>query len=194
MTISSALARRDWLKQTASLVGSAAAATVMGEVAAAAEQGAAPAVPTAAPAVPAASASRTVIAPSTRNIVETTGGRVRGFVRNGVLTFRGVPYAASTAGAARFMAPTKVVPWIGVRSSMAPGFACPQAFHVPEGRRPGWSNDEEAFMFEWDDGQPGEDCLRVNVWTPSLTDTRKRPVLVWIHGGGYTSGSSNELR
>jgi len=77
---------------------------------------------------------------------------------------------------------------------MAQGFACPQAFHVPEGRRPGWSSDEEAFMFEWDDGQPGEDCLRVNVWTPGLTGSAKRPVMVWLHGGSYSSGSSNELR
>ncbi len=49
-------------------------------------------------------------------------------------------------------------------------------------------------MFEWDDGQPGEDCLRVNVWTPGLNDNRKRPVLFWIHGGGYSAGSGQELK
>jgi para-nitrobenzyl esterase len=49
-------------------------------------------------------------------------------------------------------------------------------------------------MFEWDDGQPGEDCLRVNVWTPGINDNRKRPVLFWIHGGGYSAGSGQELK
>jgi para-nitrobenzyl esterase len=49
-------------------------------------------------------------------------------------------------------------------------------------------------MFEWDDGQPSEDCLRVNVWTPGLQDNRKRTVMFWIHGGGYSSGSGQELK
>ena len=48
-------------------------------------------------------------------------------------------------------------------------------------------------MFEWDDGQPGEDCLRVNVWTPGA-DSRKRPVMVWLHGGGFSAGSGQELK
>jgi len=48
-------------------------------------------------------------------------------------------------------------------------------------------------MFEWDDGQPGEDCLRVNVWTPAA-DNRKRPVMVWLHGGGFSAGSGQELK
>jgi para-nitrobenzyl esterase len=63
----------------------------------------------------------------------------------------------------------------------------------PQGTRNGWKNDEEAFMFEWDDGQPGEDCLRVNVWTPGA-DNRKRPVMVWLHGGGFSAGSGQELK
>jgi para-nitrobenzyl esterase len=63
----------------------------------------------------------------------------------------------------------------------------------PQGAREGWKNDEESFMFEWDDGQPSEDCLRVNVWTPGA-DNRKRPVMVWLHGGGFSAGSGQELK
>jgi para-nitrobenzyl esterase len=54
-------------------------------------------------------------------------------------------------------------------------------------------NDEEAFMFQWLDTVWGEDCLRVNVWTPGLADNRKRPVMVWLHGGGFDAGSGHEL-
>jgi len=68
------------------------------------------------------------------------------------------------------------------------GWVCPQA------PRSGWANDETAFMFEWDDGIPGEDCLRVNVWTPGINDNRKRPVMVWLHGGGFSAGSGQELK
>src|SRR3569833_3980729 len=74
-------------------------------------------------------------------VTETTAGKVRGYVRNGVCTFKGIPYAGSTAGAARFMAPMKPTPWTGVRSSMYYGQVSPQA------PRSGWSVDENAFMF-----------------------------------------------
>src|SRR5690606_13314012 len=60
--------------------------------------------------------------------------------------------------------------------------------------RGGWANDEEQFLYQWDDGFVGEDMLRVNVWTPAVNDNGGRPVLVWIHGGGFQSGSSQELR
>src|SRR5262249_10720731 len=176
--------RRTWMKEVAAAAAGTAAAGVLPKAAAASES---------ARAHPWRGA-HTVFAPSTGHIVEITSGRIRGFARDGILAFKGIPYAASTAGVGRYTLPAKPAPWAGVRSCMALGFACPQPFHVPEGRRAGWSHDEEAFMFEWDDGQPGEDCLRVNVWTPSTSDAQKRPVLVWIHGGGYTSGSSNELR
>jgi para-nitrobenzyl esterase len=119
-------------------------------------------------------------------VVETVSGKVRGSSCNGIFTFKGIPYAASTAGAGRFRAPQKATPWTGVRSSLTYGQVCPQPARI------GWANDEEAWLFNWDDGQPGEDCLRVNIWSPGL-DHQKRPVMVWLHGGGYTAGSGQEL-
>lgn len=119
-------------------------------------------------------------------VVETVSGKVRGSSHSGIFTFKGIPYAASTAGAGRFLSPKKPTPWTGVRSSLTYGQVCPQP------ARTGWANDEEAWLFNWDDGQPGEDCLRVNIWSPGL-DHHKRPVMVWLHGGGYTAGSGQEL-
>ncbi len=123
---------------------------------------------------------------TTDEIVEIRSGKVAGYRRNGVTIFKGIPYAATTAGARRFLPPAPVTPWTGVRSSRAYGQVCPQS------PRTGWANDSEAFMMRWDDGQPGEDCLRANVWTPGL-DARRRPVMVWLHGGGFTAGSGQEL-
>jgi para-nitrobenzyl esterase len=120
--------------------------------------------------------------------LSTASGRVRGYTRNGIYTFKGIPYAESTAGANRFLPPVKVKPWSGVRSSMHYGQVSPQP------ARTGWKNDEESFMFLWDDGAQGEDCLRVNVWTPGLAESAKRPVMVWLHGGGFVAGSGQELR
>lgn len=140
--------------------------------------------------------SETIVTASPKkNIVETDSGKVFGFVSNGIVTFKGMPYGASTAGKNRFMPPAKPEPWAGVRSALHWGPVSPQNYTSTfDGRRNGWNHDDESFMFEWEDGQPSEDCLRINVWTPSINDNKKRPVLMWIHGGGFTSGSDNELR
>jgi len=130
---------------------------------------------------------RPLIASSKDAIVATSAGRVAGYERNGIYTFKGIPYGDTTEGANRFMPPAKPKPWTGVRSSRQFGYVSPQ------GPRAGWANDEEAFMFSWDDGNQGEDCLRVNVWTAGLSDGKKRPVMVWLHGGGFTAGSGQEL-
>jgi para-nitrobenzyl esterase len=128
----------------------------------------------------------TIVASDENAIVETTAGKVRGFTRNGIYTFKGIPYGGPTGPNARFMPPTKPAPWSGVRSSMAYGYVCPQE------PRLGWGRDELAWLFDWDDGRPGEDCLRLNIWSPGLNDNRKRPVMVWLHGGGYAAGSGQE--
>jgi para-nitrobenzyl esterase len=119
-------------------------------------------------------------------IATTTAGQVAGYSRDGVLIFKGVPYGASTGGKARFKPAQPMSSWAGIRSSRAYGPLCPQDV------RAGWKNDEEAFLMRWDDGFPGEDCLRLNIWTSALKG-KKLPVMVWLHGGGFTAGSGQEL-
>jgi para-nitrobenzyl esterase len=181
------ISRRALMKGAAAVAGSTAGAALLpmsGIV-----------TPDAAAAAKSVPSMTTVSASPKKNIVETDSGKVFGFVRDGIFTFKGIPYGASTAGKNRFMPPAKPEPWAGVRSSLYWGPVSPQAYTSTfDGRRGGWNHDDEAFMFEWEDGQPSEDCLRINVWTPSISDNKKRPVLMWIHGGGYTSGSDNELR
>ncbi len=128
-----------------------------------------------------------LIASSSVALTETAAGKVRGFVRRGVCTFRGIPYGAPTSGDRRFMPPAKPAPWKNVRSSLTYGYVSPQE------PRTIWDKDEVAFVYQWDDGFQHEDCLRVNVWTPGL-DHRKRPVMVWLHGGGFSTGSGHEMK
>ncbi|MGA0559891.1 carboxylesterase/lipase family protein [Larkinella sp. VNQ87] len=116
-------------------------------------------------------------------VVQTESGKVRGYVHNGTFTFKGIPYAK----AERFMAPTKPDAWTGVRSSMSYGPVCPLMDPTTT------VHDESEFVFHHDWGYPNEDCLRLNVWSAGVNDSKKRPVMVWLHGGGHTAGSSQEL-
>lgn len=128
----------------------------------------------------------TIRATNTSPVVETAYGRIRGYIRNGIYTFKDVPYGADTSGANRFLPPKKPTPWTGARPCLYHGFVSPQ------GPRSSWMNNEESWLFSWDDGTQSEDCLNLNVWTPDL-DNAKRPVMVWLHGGGYAAGSATEL-
>ena len=175
---SAVIGRRDLIKGAAAFAGVSGAATLLSASATAKVR---PCVD------PPGFCNTTIIGSNENAIVETTAGKVRGFTRNGIYTFKGIPYAGTTSGKSRFMAPAKPQPWAGLRSSMQYGFVSPQE------PRAGWADDEVAWMFDWDDGRPGEDCLLVNIWSPGL-DNGKRPVMVWLHGGGFEAGSGQELK
>src|SRR5512136_2229619 len=116
-------------------------------------------------------------------IAKTQYGKVRGYVEDGVLTFKGVPYGANTAGENRWLPAKPPTPWEGEYPALTYGPNCPQRLH-------NWSS-EQTFLQQWTDGWQSEDMLKLNVWTPSLTG--KRPVMFYIHGGGFSFGSAYEL-
>ncbi len=116
-------------------------------------------------------------------VVETTAGRIRGLQLDGVQAFKGVPYGASTAGARRVLPPLPAAQWTGVRDAFTLGPRSPQAraTYIPE-----WqplTGKEPA----------AEECLHLNVWTPAAATGGRRPVMVWLHGGGYTGGSPGAI-
>lgn len=118
-------------------------------------------------------------------IVETANGKLRGLVSGGINVFKGVHYGANTSGRNRFMPPRPVARWAGIRDATDYGNISPQ---VPADRRRDYAN------LIFNDVQPGgmgEDCLNLNIWTPTLSRSAKKPVIVRFHGGGFYGGSSN---
>lgn len=115
-------------------------------------------------------------------VVDTTSGKIRGLVIDKVYAFKGVPYGASTAGAGRFMPPVKPQPWTDVKDTVEFGHRSPQ--------QPGMLEIPEVAATSGQ-GPMGEDCLVLNVWSNGLKGGRKRPVMVWFHGGGFASGSGD---
>jgi para-nitrobenzyl esterase len=132
-----------------------------------------------------------VIASSPETVVEISSGKVRGFNRRGIFIFRGIPYGDSTSGENRFMAPRPAKPWTGIRDTLQFGRACVQPASDAQHYKYDGGNlapsDVEDFLLHRGEGLlvPGEDCLRLNVWTPALRDSGHRPVMVFMHGGGY---------
>jgi para-nitrobenzyl esterase len=119
-------------------------------------------------------------------IAETQYGKVQGFILRGIFQFRGIPYGADTGGKNRFMPPQPPEPWEGVFPAVWWGNSAPQ---IMDNR---YGNAWASFVDHWNYDDVSEDCLRLNVWTPALADGKKRPVMVWLHGGGYTNGNGIE--
>jgi para-nitrobenzyl esterase len=138
------------------------------------------------------------IASNAKTVVDTASGKLRGLWHSGIFSFKGIPYGESTGGKNRFMPPVPVKSWTGIRNALSYGRACIQPasdsahFSYDGQNRPG---GEFGFLCHAGEGQlnPGEDCLQLNVWTPGLKDNRKRPVMVFYHGGGFSTGFDNAL-
>ena len=118
-------------------------------------------------------------------VTQTQYGKVQGYILDGVYTYLGIPYGAPTGGANRFMPPQKPESWEGIRPAMFYGNDAPQNMDDK------WKNNSSTFTDHWNYYDVSEDCLNLNVWTPA-PDGKKRPVLVWMHGGGFSAGNSIE--
>ncbi|MGZ4682332.1 MAG: carboxylesterase family protein, partial [Acidimicrobiales bacterium] len=118
------------------------------------------------------------MASTSKPVARTTSGAIAGREHHGVIQFAGVPYAAAPVGPRRFRAPEPIEPWSGTRDATAFGPVSWQA----TGSMASLLGSAELHL--------DEDCLTLNVQTPALDD-RGRPVMVWIHGGGFDSGSGS---
>ncbi len=105
---------------------------------------------------------------------KVTGGEVQGVVVEGISIFKGIPFAAPPMGDLRWKAPAPVEPWAGIKKADAFGPACMQAARAMGNTAP-----------------VSEDCLYLNVWTPAKTQDEQLPVIFWIHGGGFSGGSTS---
>ncbi len=112
-------------------------------------------------------------------VVEVVGGRIRGTERTGVWSFSGVPYAAAPVGSLRWQPPVAPTPWTGIKACDHFGPIAPQVPPVP------------GLSIRGTPYEQSEDCLSLNIWTPGFGG-EPRPVMVWIHGGGFTSGTGAE--
>ena len=164
--------RRQMLGTSTALLGGVVAAGVAGDAFAQEKPGA-----TAAPASGAAAATGPNLAPP---VVQIKGGKLRGLREGKTFSFLGVPYAE----AERFELPKPVPAWTGIKNVQVWGAVCPSPEQTTVG------GDELVFPHRY--CIANEHCQFLNVWTQNLTPATKKPVMVWMHGGGFTNGSSME--
>ena len=119
-------------------------------------------------------------------VADTQYGKVKGYLLRGINYFLGIPYGADTSGPNRFMLPQKPKPWTDTFPAVWWGNSAPQ---IMEKR---YANVYSSFIDHWNYDDVSEDCLRLNVFTPAINDGIKRPVMVWLHGGGFVNGNGIE--
>ena len=116
---------------------------------------------------------------NTDTIVQTQAGKLRGFIQDGTYVFQGIKYA----DAKRFQMPTPVEPWEGIKDALAYGYVCPLMMQ---------DHPTNELMVPHRYWPQDENCQYLNVWTQTLCPKAKKPVMVWLHGGGFAAGSSIE--
>lgn len=129
-------------------------------------------------------AHTTILAGPGIAVTDTKAGKLQGYIRDGIYNYKGVQYAQ----AERFMPPEKVKTWAGVRTAMTYGSVAPQLTDK--------HNDIFPPHWYWPHWEPrnlsqSENCQNLNIWTPGINDVKKRPVMVWLHGGGFFMGSAS---
>jgi len=125
----------------------------------------------------------------TQPVVDIATGRVRGAMIEEVAAFKTIPYGAPTSGANRFMPPAPPIPWAGIRDTLEYTGHAPQ-----QGLRPPTRPELADFPGAPDNSPETEDCLSLNVWSPSIDSATKKPVMVWFHGGAFSYGTANAPR
>jgi para-nitrobenzyl esterase len=128
-----------------------------------------------------AAGSAAKAAQGTAPVAETRHGKVRGHLNGAINVFKGIPYGAPTSGANRFRKPQPPQAWSGVRDALAYPSMAPQPPAPIRGLFASWTDPTTI----------GEDCRGLNIWTPALNDGGKRPVMVWFHGGDFSSLSGS---
>ena len=127
-------------------------------------------------------------APVASAVVATKSGAVQGVARNGVSAFEGIPYGAPPTGDRRFLPPQPAAPWQNVLVAAGPGAPAMQLYDRPHTGSALGLQLATVFPMRSEEKIDNEDCLFLNVWTPGA-DAKRRPVMVWLHGGGFAYGS-----